>query len=90
MATRPAFHSPTLEDALANIDAHFRRPAPLARSTPEQMAAARAAARRVTLHDGLPPGYRMVAGEPWCFGTSARSEDIDALLATRALQIAAE
>jgi hypothetical protein len=54
------------------------------------MAAARAAARRVTLHDGLPPGYRMVAGEPWCFGTSARSEDIDALLATRAMQIAAE
>lgn len=77
-----------LEAALSALDTP--RPRPLVRSTPEQMAAARAAARKVIIHDGLSPGYRLINGEPWCFGTSARPEDLEAALATRALQIAAE
>ena len=86
----PAFHSPSLSDALATLDAPRAPRQPVARSTPEQMAAARAAARQIIRHDGLEPGYRMVAGEPWGFGTSARSEDLEADLATRALSMAAE
>lgn len=77
-----------LEAALAAVERRAPK-APLPRSTPQQMAAARAAARRVTLHDGLPPGYRLVAGEPWCFGTSAHSDDIEAALATQAMERAA-
>jgi len=76
----------SLEARLAALDAPRVRQ-PVAKSTPEQMAAARAAARKVIRHDGLEPGYRMVAGEPWCFGTSARSEDIEAELASRALNV---
>jgi len=79
----------SLEAALATMDAPRAPRQPVAKSTPEQMAAARAAARKVIRHDGLEPGYRMVAGEPWRFGTSARSEDIEAELASRALGVAA-
>lgn len=85
----PTFRDPSLENAAAQIDAMFAKRPPLPRPTQEQMAAARAAAYAVIRHDGLEPGYRMVAGEPWCFGTNARSEDIEADLATRALGVAA-
>jgi len=78
----------SLEARLAALDAPRVRQ-PVAKSTAEQMAAARAAAYATVRHDGLEPGYRMVAGEPWCFGTSATSDDIEAELASRALGVAA-
>jgi len=78
-----------LEAALAAIE-HRAPKAPLVRSTPEQMAAARAAARKITRHDGLLAGERLVNGEVYVFNADARDADIEADLASRALQIAAE
>jgi regulator of protease activity HflC (stomatin/prohibitin superfamily) len=55
------------EDAMARIESCFKRPEPVRQSTPEQMAAAREAAKRVVTHDGLPPGQRLVNGRPYTF-----------------------
>lgn len=92
-STRPAFHALSITDAASEIDALFasRRPGPpVAKSTPEQMAFARSEARKVRRHDGLMAGERLVNGEVYVFNADARDADIAALLASRALQIAAE
>ena len=78
-----------LEAALAAVE-HRAPKAPLTRSTPQQMAAARAAAYAVRRHDGLMAGERLVNGEVYVFNADARDADIEAALASRALQIAAE
>lgn len=94
MATRPAFHSPTLAETLASLDAPRAPRQPVAKSTPEQMAAARAAARAAAYatvrHDGLMAGERLVNGEVYVFNADSRDADIEASLASRALQMAAE
>ena len=77
-----------LEAALAAVE-HRAPKAPLPRSTPQQMAAARAAARAVTRHDGLMAGERLVNGEVYVFDADARDADIEAALATQAMERAA-
>jgi len=84
----PAFHSPSLSDALAALDAPRAPRQPIARSTPEQMAAARAAAYATVRHDGLMAGERLVNGEVYVFNADSRDADIEAALA--GLKIAAE
>ena len=61
----------SLEAALASLDAP--RPRPMAKSTPEQMAAARAAAAAVVTHDGLRPGERLVAGKIYVCNADSRA-----------------
>jgi hypothetical protein len=60
-----------LEAALASPGQGFARRAPVAKSTPEQMAFARAEAARVVTHDGLRPGERMVAGRVYVFNANS-------------------
>lgn len=79
----------SLEARLAALDAPRVRQ-PVAKSTPEQMAAARAAAYATVRHDGLLAGERIVNGEVYVFNADSRDADIEASLASRALQMAAE
>jgi len=76
----------SLEAALAALDAPRVRQ-PVAKSTPEQMAAARAAAYAMVRHDGLMAGERLVNGEVYVFNADARDADIEASLASRALNV---
>lgn len=85
----PAFRDPSLENVTAQIDAMFAKRPPLARPTQEQMAAARAAAYAVRRFDGLLAGERIVNGEIYVFNADARNADIDAALATQAMERAA-
>lgn len=86
------FFNNTMSDLEASLAAleHRAPKAPIVRSTPEQMAAARAAAYATVRRDGLMAGERLVNGEVYVFNADSRDADIAAALATRALQIAAE
>ena len=77
-----------LEAALAAVE-HRAPKALLPRSTPAQMAAARAAAYAVRRHDGLMAGERLVNGAVYVFNADARDADIEAALATQAMERAA-
>lgn len=77
--------------AVADIDAFFtRKPiTPITKATPEQMAAARAAAYATVRHDGLRAGERIVNGEVYVFNADSRDADIESALAARAMERAA-